>query len=260
MKREPWFRMYTSILRPTDKTRALPDKLYRQWTYILALYKDSCAVMPDMGAIALALGVTPSAAEKVTLTLRQAGLLELHDGALVPHDWDDLQFESDTSRERMRRYRERLKRLLCDVVSDARRDGEVTSPVTESLSVRNRDSEIQSSEKQSGASSVGVLPVVEPAKNGPEPTPEPKHGPTWNGKIKVARAMLAAWPVYFRVHWPDPDDATCARMLDAFGGDTSALLVWLQLKTRHRREPGDGWGLLVTMAQDMRRTEARSGK
>ena len=57
----------------------------------------------------------------------------LFDQDLTPHDWDDLQFESDTSRERQRKFRERHSKQPRDV--------------TVTLQEQNRPEQIQSREE-----------------------------------------------------------------------------------------------------------------
>jgi hypothetical protein len=244
MKTNIWLRIYTSILDPLDKSRKLSDRLFRQWIYILAAYKRNGAVMPDIRALAACLSVSVANAAKVLDALESAELLDRHEDGLTPHDWDNLQFESDTSRVRMARHRERHKKRHSDGVSDVTSDVTVTSPVTESPSVRNRVQRTENRE-QSVAGCVGTCGVVESASQ----TPPPEPARSWNGKLEIARAMLAAWPRHFGKDWPPPDDATCGRMLDAFAGDCGAMLAWLKQQAQRKRDPGESWGLVVTMAQ-----------
>jgi hypothetical protein len=52
------------------------------------------------------------------LFLEENGYLERdHEGRLTPHDWDDLQYESDDSKERVRKFRE--KKRACNVTCNA---------------------------------------------------------------------------------------------------------------------------------------------
>lgn len=110
MKKEQWFRFYTSVLDPDDKTQDLPDRLYRQWTYFMCAYRKSGGVMPDTKALSRCLRVRETDVYKVLKQLEDAGLMDHVGDSLAPHDWDEMQFESDTSTERVRAFRERCKK------------------------------------------------------------------------------------------------------------------------------------------------------
>ena len=78
-----------------------------------------------------------------------------------------------------------------------------------------------------------------------------------NGKsadqIATVAAMLRAYPESFHAQWDEPSPDTCSRILDSFHGDTDSVWEWLRATTRKRTTPGDGWGLLVTLARSANR-------
>lgn len=115
MKKDLWFRCYVSILDPDDKTQDLSDKLFRKWMYLLAAYRKSGGVMPDGRALARCLRVKIESTGEILKALEDAALLDRVDGILHPHDWDELQFESDTSSNRVRAFRERRMKQLGNV-------------------------------------------------------------------------------------------------------------------------------------------------
>ena len=109
MKRNLWFRMYASILDLEDKTQELSDKSFRQWVALLCLYTRNDRVMPPDASIARCLNLSTRKFEDVKQSLLSAGLMDLRDEKLVPHNWDERQFESDTAANRTAKYRERVR-------------------------------------------------------------------------------------------------------------------------------------------------------
>lgn len=139
---KPWIRLYTD-LPSNPKAQRLPGDLFKFWINCLCLYGKR-GYFPPAKDIAWALQVS----EKITLRnirdLIDAGLLDesprdkgfenLIVDAIHPHDWDDLQFESDASRERQKKYRDR----------HAKHNKAVTSDVTVTVQEQNRTEQIQS--------------------------------------------------------------------------------------------------------------------
>jgi hypothetical protein len=135
-REQPWLRLYTNILENPKVQRLRPD-VFRAWVNLLALYKRSDEVMPPIDEIAFSLRSSEKDVRKWLAELVKVGLLDETSDGLVPHNWDDRQFNSDTSKERQRAYRERLKARNGDAQSDAvvtslngRSDVTVTAVVT----------------------------------------------------------------------------------------------------------------------------------
>ena len=110
-----WLRLYTSVTAPTDKTRGLSDRAYRRWTYFLASYKAAGCVPVQLKTLALAFGCNQSAAKTSMDEIVIAGLAHLTPNGYDPHDWDQMQYESDSSTERVRAFRERRKKQVGNV-------------------------------------------------------------------------------------------------------------------------------------------------
>lgn len=104
-----WFRFYVSALG-NEKLRRLTDREYRLWTFILCAYCER-QLMPKLEDLAWKLRISEDQCKRLMnrLTSNEIGLLDAVGDSWAPHDWDDLQFESDSSRERTARYRERLR-------------------------------------------------------------------------------------------------------------------------------------------------------
>lgn len=120
----PWFRLYSRMM--TDpKVEFLSFEDQRHFVWLLCMknegYLDEKYPSPAHRdrMIARKLGLQGEAFENAKQRLLE---VELIDVEWQPVRWDDLQFQSDTSKERMRKYRERKKKNGGD--------DEVTSPVT----------------------------------------------------------------------------------------------------------------------------------
>lgn len=121
-----WLRIYTSVLKPTDKTREVDDRAFRRWIYTLCAYKDNGGVMPTIKALSRCFGCTEQQAQVALDELVRAGLLDQSaDGGITPHDWDEMQFESDSSTERTRKFREKKRHISPSQERSAERFGNV---------------------------------------------------------------------------------------------------------------------------------------
>lgn len=104
--RQPWLRLYVDIL-DNPKAQRLRGDTFKGWINLLALTKRNGGVLPGVGDIAFALRTTEAKATRLIDELIVAGLVdETEESGAQPHDWDELQFESDSSTERVRKHRE----------------------------------------------------------------------------------------------------------------------------------------------------------
>ncbi len=112
MASDSWFRMYnTAVDHP--KTVKLSDAHFRAWVRLLSLAsKLGGALPPDMELIALTLRKSQGKAVDVVNTLVDAVLLDpLEAGGWRPHNWNEKQFKSDVSTDRVRAFRERSRNV-----------------------------------------------------------------------------------------------------------------------------------------------------
>lgn len=108
----PWLRLYRSSLH-NPKIVTLTDRQFRAWHNCLLITDDN-GILPCMRDIAVHLRMSQTDAEQVVCELLEAGLLDVKvlDANLrifSVHDWGEHQFTSDSSKERVERYRERRK-------------------------------------------------------------------------------------------------------------------------------------------------------
>lgn len=66
-------------------------------------------VIPSLEVVAFKLRMKPDRAAAVLADLTAARILDKIDGTFRPHDWDERQFKSDSSTERVKRYRKRTE-------------------------------------------------------------------------------------------------------------------------------------------------------
>lgn len=111
---DSWFRFYNATL-DNPKAQRLPGELFKSWVNILCLASRSGGTLPGNGDVAFALRIDETAAETLLATLRERGLLDWAKGVYSPHDWADLQFVSDSSTDRVKRYRDRHKKQARNV-------------------------------------------------------------------------------------------------------------------------------------------------
>ncbi len=112
MSKNPWLRLYTETV-DDEKLRLLAFE--DRWHFIAILCCKGAGLL-DAGdspgllrrKIAVKLGLSPRELEEVARRLEEVGLIDA--GTFQPLAWDDRQFKSDTSTERVKRYRERMKR------------------------------------------------------------------------------------------------------------------------------------------------------
>lgn len=108
-----WFRMYACALNdPKVQRLAAPE--FKGWVNLLCLAAENDGTLPCPVDIAFALRITDAEAEHLTATLLTSRLLEPAGCGFRPHNWDGRQFQSDTSTERVRRYRAKQAETSCD--------------------------------------------------------------------------------------------------------------------------------------------------
>lgn len=147
-----WFRAYSGIV-DDDKLRLLAFE--DRWHFV-ALCALKCSGLLDEPQsqlrdrkIAVKLGVQVRELEEIARRLQD---VELIDETLCPCKWDDLQYRSDTSTDRVKKFREKQRR------NEVQRDRNV--PVTRQETETETETEVLSSKDD------------RPSGDGPELKPE----------------------------------------------------------------------------------------
>jgi hypothetical protein len=128
----PWFRMYDSVL-DDPKVQLLSPETFRGWVNVLCLAKRNGGTMPPMRDTAFMLRISEPEATALINTLLGAGLLDDADGTISPHNWRGRQYESDTSTERVKRFRKRFSNVSHDVSETPPETETETDPETDRI-------------------------------------------------------------------------------------------------------------------------------
>jgi len=123
----PWFRFYSASLN-SAKVQKLTDRNFRAWIGALCIASEFDGLLPDMAEIAFRLRVKPSQAAEMINALKDAKLLDtLPDNSITPHDWNEHQFVTDRSTERVRKHREKRFRNVSETASEQSRAEQIQS-------------------------------------------------------------------------------------------------------------------------------------
>jgi hypothetical protein len=110
---KPWFRLYRTLV-DNPKAQALNPLLFKAWINILCCTDDSGQI-PDMSVLSFKLRKPEAIVSKWISDLTAAGFIV--DGRA--HDWEEHQFRSDVSTERVKRFRERSTQRSCNAERNA---------------------------------------------------------------------------------------------------------------------------------------------
>jgi hypothetical protein len=106
-----WFRLYSEVVND-PKVQRLPCEDFRAWINLLCLASENDGRLPPIEDVAFALRMTIDGAATVVGRLSNGGLIDRMSGGpdgyhYAPHGWDKRQYKSDTSTERVKRFRQR---------------------------------------------------------------------------------------------------------------------------------------------------------
>lgn len=145
-----WFRFYDGVL-DDPKVQRLPDKLFRAWVNLMCLAsRGGGRIEADYAAIGFSLRLSEGHARDTIKVLAAAGLMDIEEGVIEPHNWPERQFKSDvtdpTAAERMRRMRER-NGAVTETVTERNDTVTVTPTRAETEQIQSRTEAEQSRER-----------------------------------------------------------------------------------------------------------------
>lgn len=112
-----WFRLYTELLND-PKAQRLPGEQFKGWINILCLAKENGGLIPPIEDIAFKLRMSDADANCLVEELVRRELLDTDGINTTPHNWHIRQFESDSSTERVKRFRN-VSETLPDTETEA---------------------------------------------------------------------------------------------------------------------------------------------
>jgi hypothetical protein len=108
-----WFRFYAEAL-DDPKVQKLDGDTFKAWVNLLCLTAKNSGVLPAIDDIAFALRIDVNGARTLVERLLNATLIDKLSGGVggaryAPHGWQERQYKSDTSTDRVKRFRQRSK-------------------------------------------------------------------------------------------------------------------------------------------------------
>lgn len=103
-----WLRINEDCI-DNPKILKLPEALRWQWVALLCVASKNDGVLPPIDDVALCLRVPEAKAAEFITKLVKARLLDRQGDVFVPHNWDKRQFKSDSSYDRVKKYRDKRR-------------------------------------------------------------------------------------------------------------------------------------------------------
>ena len=117
-----WFRSHVAKLE-SHKVQLLSDAHYRAWESLLCVAALHDGVLPSLSETAFRLRKSAEETAALIEALIAARLFDRTDQGIEPHDWNEWQYRSDVSSERVKRFRQR-GRSVSETPSESDSDSE----------------------------------------------------------------------------------------------------------------------------------------
>lgn len=129
-----WFRFYTEAL-DDPKVQRLDGETFKLWVNLLCLTAKHDGTLPSVSDISFALRIDEIACQSLLDRLLIAGLIDTLKGGpngcrIAPHGWSERQYKSDTSTDRVKRFRERYKNVS-ETAPDTETDTDTETEIKE---------------------------------------------------------------------------------------------------------------------------------
>lgn len=117
-----WWRAYGRA-RHDPKLLKLSDKHFRWWFNLVCVASDNDGILPPHADLAVEFRTSGKVITELLDALIAAGLLDHDETGIHPHNWNGLQYKSDVSNERVKRFRKR-QRNVTETPSESEADTE----------------------------------------------------------------------------------------------------------------------------------------
>lgn len=161
LQSRPWFRMYTEAV-DDEKLRLLAFE--DRWHFVALLCCKGKGILDEGNVslmrrkVAVKLGLDQRELDEVARRLAEVDLID--SVTLQPLSWDTRQFESDSSTERVRAYRERRKRNGNVTVTPQETETDTDTDTEIAVSSVSSDEETTETTRQNSPQTASVLPRV----------------------------------------------------------------------------------------------------
>lgn len=203
-----WLRLYTDALNKR-KVQSLPGELFKAWINFLMIARKHDGYLLPVPDIAFELHVSDEVAETWLLALIHRGLFDRTPSGVRPHDWDQHQYASDSSTERVRKHRQKTPNK---------------QPETLMKRFSNGTEQSRADTEQIKAAAAEAPPST----------------------IEEARLLIAAYPDA-RDLMGAPDSVLAAQCLNLAGGDLVELGRGLRALNLTGKKPSLSWGWFKTV-------------
>jgi len=153
-----WFRLYDDVLND-PKVQKLNGELFKLWINVLCIASKHGGVLPSLDDLAFELRLPTLVCKTKIDMLKAAGLID-GDKKLKPHGWEKRQYKSDTSTDRVKRFRER-SRNVTETVSETAPD---TDTETDTETDKNQKKIPKKRDRSAGSAEFDKFWVVYPRK------------------------------------------------------------------------------------------------
>jgi hypothetical protein len=99
-----WWRAYDDALHD-PKVQSLPAELFKRWFNLLCVASKTGGYLPPSSELGRLLGRRLDYLQADIQHLCKCGLLDEIEGKIIPHNWFKRQYKSDSSTERVKRFR-----------------------------------------------------------------------------------------------------------------------------------------------------------
>lgn len=186
-----WFRLYDELLED-PKVQMLDAETFRAWINLLCLANRHGGILPDEDTICFALRIDNIGARSVLDRLRIATLIDPIKGGrngkrYAIHGWAKRQYKSDSSSERVKRYRQR-SRNATETPPEAETEAERNTPLPP---VKTGGSESASVSPDQGGATLAPEHLVEEWNNLATRTGLAPVGKLTNGRLRKVEALIA---------------------------------------------------------------------
>ena len=136
-----WFRLYDEVL-DDPKVQKLSPELFKFWINLLCLASKKDGVLPDAEAVSFALRTPFHETRECLDSLFQCGLLDQNKKGMTPHGWSKRQYKSDTSTDRVKRFRQRYRNVTPTVTETPPDTYTETDTDTEQKQIQKREKKV----------------------------------------------------------------------------------------------------------------------
>ena len=201
-----WFRSHVAKLE-SHKVQLLSDTHYRAWESLLCVAALHDGVLPSLPETAFRLRRSTEETAALIEALIAARLFDRTDRGIEPHDWNEWQYRSDVSSERVKRFRQRGR------------------SVSETPSESDSETEADSEADASGAAAPDAVKAV---------FDEGVRLLTASGcSERTARSVIGKW------RREKGDAATLTALRQAKAGSITEPIAWIT--ARLAEKPRESW-------------------